>query len=168
MLFRSDHALDRAEQLVAALREEPGCRAAEIAGSLRRRKEVIGDVDLVAAADDPAPLLRRFAEHPGVEDVIALGEAKASVVLHDGLQVDLRVVDPGEWGSLLQHFTGSKAHNVALRERARDLGLSLSEHGFAPIAGGDPEPCADEEAVYARLGLDWIPDRKSTRLNSSH
>ena len=152
-----DHALARAEELVAALRAEPGCRAAEIAGSLRRRKEVIGDVDLVAAADDPAPLLRRFAEHPGVQDVIALGDAKASVVLHDGLQVDLRVIDPAEWGSLLQHFTGSKAHNVALRERARDMGLSLSEHGFAPLDGGDVEPCADEEQVYARLGLDWIP-----------
>ena len=152
-----DHALERAEALVAALREEPGCRAAEIAGSLRRRKEVIGDVDLVAAADDPGPLLRRFAEHPGVQDVTALGDAKASVVLHDGLQVDLRVIDPAEWGSLLQHFTGSKAHNVALRERARDMGLSLSEHGFAPLDGGEPEPCADEEQVYARLGLDWIP-----------
>ena len=72
-------------------------------------------------------------------------------------EVDLRVVDPGEWGSLLQHFTGSKAHNVALRERARDLGLSLSEHGFAPVDGGAPEPCRREEDVYARLGLDWIP-----------
>ena len=152
-----DHALDRAEMLVAALRAEPGCRAAEIAGSLRRRKELIGDVDLVAASDDPAPLLERFAAHEGVQDVVALGDAKASVVLHDGLQVDLRVIDPAQWGSLLQHFTGSKAHNVALRERARDRGLSLSEHGFAPIGGGDPEPCATEEEVYARLGLDWIP-----------
>ncbi len=152
-----DHALDRAEMLVTALRAEPGCRAAEIAGSLRRRKEVIGDVDLVAASDDPAPLLERFAAHEGVQDVVALGDAKASVVLHDGLQVDLRVIDPAQWGSLLQHFTGSKAHNVALRERARDQGLSLSEHGFAPIGGGDPEPCATEEDVYARLGLDWIP-----------
>ena len=152
-----DHALERAEALVAMLRAEPGCAAAEVAGSLRRRKEAIGDVDLVAAAADPGPLLERFAAHPGVQDVIALGEAKASVVLHDGMQVDLRVVDPGEWGSLLQHFTGSKAHNVALRERARDMGLSLSEHGFAPIAGGDAEPCRREEDVYARLGLDWIP-----------
>ena len=152
-----DHALDRAEALVAVLRAEPGCAAAEIAGSLRRRKEVIGDVDLVAAAADPAPLLARFAEHPGVQDVVALGDAKASVVLHDGMQVDLRVVDPAEWGSLLQHFTGSKAHNVALRERARDMGLSLSEHGFAPVDGGAPEPCRREEDVYARLGLDWIP-----------
>ncbi len=152
-----DHALDRAEMLVAALRAEPGCREAEIAGSLRRRKEVVGDVDLVASSDDPGPLLQRFAEHPGVQDVIALGEAKASVVLHDGLQVDLRVIDPSRWGSLLQHFTGSKAHNVALRERARDQGLSLSEHGFAPLGGGEPEPCAHEADVYRRLGLDWIP-----------
>ena len=152
-----DHALERAEMLVEALRAEPGCREAEIAGSLRRRKEVIGDVDLVASSDDPGPLLQRFAEHPGVQDVIALGEAKASVVLHDGMQVDLRVIHPSQWGSLLQHFTGSKEHNVALRERARDQGLSLSEHGFAPIAGGEPEPCAQEADVYRRLGLDWIP-----------
>ena len=152
-----DHALERAEMLVEALRAEPGCREAEIAGSLRRRKEVIGDVDLVASSYDPGPLLQRFAEHPGVQDVIALGEAKASVVLHDGMQVDLRVIHPSQWGSLLQHFTGSKEHNVALRERARDQGLSLSEHGFAPIAGGEPEPCAQEADVYRRLGLDWIP-----------
>ncbi|MGI9117470.1 MAG: DNA polymerase/3'-5' exonuclease PolX [Gaiellales bacterium] len=152
-----DHALDRAEMLVEALRAEPGCREAEIAGSLRRRKEVIGDVDLVASSEDPGPLLRRFAEHPGVQEVIALGDAKASVVLHDGLQVDLRVIHPTQWGSLLQHFTGSKEHNVALRERARDQGLTLSEHGFAPLAGGDPAPCADEAEVYGRLGLDWIP-----------
>jgi DNA polymerase (family 10) len=152
-----DRALDRAEDLVAALRADPGCRAAEIAGSLRRRRETIGDVDLVAAADDPVPVLERFAAHPGVQEVVALGDAKASVVLHDGLQVDLRVVDPGEWGSLLQHFTGSKEHNVALRERARAQGLSLSEHGFAPLDGGDAEPCATEVEVYARLGLAWIP-----------
>lgn len=152
-----DQALERAEALVALLRAEAGCQAAEIAGSLRRRKEMIGDVDLVAAADDPTPLLRRFAEHPGVQDVLALGEAKASVVLHDGLQVDLRVIDPAQWGSLLQHFTGSKAHNVALRERARAQGLSLSEHGFAPLDGGTPVPCATEAEVYSTLGLAWIP-----------
>ena len=152
-----DHALERAEALVAMLRAEPGCVAAEIAGSLRRRKETIGDVDLVAASDDPAPLLQRFAEHPGVQDITALGDAKASVVLHDGMQVDLRVINPAQWGSLLQHFTGSKAHNVALRERARSQGLSLSEHGFAPIAGGDAVPCATEEEVYGQLGLQWIP-----------
>lgn len=152
-----DQALDRAELLVAFLREQPGCVDAEIAGSLRRRKEAIGDVDLVAASDDPAPLLRCFSEHPAVEEVTALGDAKASVVLHDRLQVDLRVIEPAKWGSLLQHFTGSKAHNVALRERARDHGLSLSEHGFAPLDGGDPVPCATEDEVYGRLGLAWIP-----------
>ncbi len=152
-----DHALERAEALVDLLLAEPGCLDAAIAGSLRRRKETIGDVDLVAAAKDPAPLLQRFAEHPGVQDVIALGDAKASVVLHDGMQVDLRVIDPSEWGSLLQHFTGSKAHNVALRERARDQGLSLSEHGFAPLSGGAAVPCMSESDVYERLGLEWIP-----------
>lgn len=152
-----DQALDRAELLVAFLRAQPGCVDAEIAGSLRRRKEAIGDVDLVAASDDPAPLLRRFSEHPSVEEVTALGDAKASVILHDRLQVDLRVIEPAKWGSLLQHFTGSKAHNVALRERARDHGLSLSEHGFAPLDGGDPVPCATEDEVYGRLGLAWIP-----------
>jgi len=152
-----DQALVRAEMLVEALRAEPGCHAAEIAGSLRRRKELIGDVDLVAAADDPGPLLESFAAHAGVQEVVALGDAKASVVLHDGLQVDLRVIEPAQWGSLLQHFTGSKEHNVALRERARDRGLSLSEHGFASLAGGAAEPCAREEEVYARLDLQWIP-----------
>lgn len=152
-----DRALERGELLADALAAEPGCLAVSVAGSLRRRRETIGDVDLVAAAEDPGPLLRRFAEHEAVQEVIALGDAKASVVLHDGVQVDLRVVDPAAWGSLLQHFTGSKSHNVALRERARDQGLSLSEHGFTLIDGGDAEPCATEEEVYARLGLEWIP-----------
>ena len=152
-----DHALQRAEALVADLRTDPACREAEVAGSLRRRKETIGDLDLVAAADHPGPLLRRFAEHEGVQEVIALGDAKASVVLHDGLQVDLRVIEPSQWGSLLQHFTGSKAHNVALRERARLRGLSLSEHGFVPITGGACVPCATEQEVYSTLDLMWIP-----------
>lgn len=152
-----DRASERGELLAAALAAEPDCLAVSVAGSLRRRRETIGDVDLVAAAVDPGPLLQRFAEHQSVQEVIALGEAKASVVLHDGVQVDLRVVDPAAWGSLLQHFTGSKAHNVALRERARDRGLSLSEHGFTPLDGGATEPCVTEEEVYARLGLAWIP-----------
>lgn len=152
-----DRALDRGTLLLEALRDDPDCVEASLAGSLRRHRETIGDVDLVAAAADPGPVLRRFAEHEAVQEVVALGEAKASVVLHDGTQVDLRVVDPTEWGSLLQHFTGSKEHNVALRERARERGLSLSEHGFTPLEGGAAEPCASEQELYARLGLAWIP-----------
>jgi DNA polymerase (family 10) len=114
-------------------------------------------MDLLAATANPALVVDAFTQFPEVAEVVSAGESKATVILQNGVQADLMALPPAHYGSLLQHFTGSKAHNVALRGRARDRGLSLSEHGFAPIEGGEPVPCATEPEVYERLGLAWIP-----------
>jgi DNA polymerase (family 10) len=153
------HEADRlANELIDALREVAGVRHIQAAGSLRRRRATIGDLDLLAATDDPAALISTFEQLVAVERVIASGTDKASVVLAaDGKrQVDLMVCRPEAWGSHLVHFTGSKEHNVALRERALDRGLSLSEKGFRVVETGELLLDPDEEAVYARLDLPWI------------
>ncbi|MBU0492515.1 MAG: DNA polymerase/3'-5' exonuclease PolX [Chloroflexi bacterium] len=150
-------ALPMAQYLRKSLRALPTVVAAETAGSLRRLTPTVGDIDLLAATDKPALVVPAFTQFPEVAEVVSAGEAKATVILHNGLQVDLMALPPAHYGSLLQHFTGSKDHNVALRGRAREQGLSLSERGFAPIESGEPVPCATEEEVYERLGLAWIP-----------
>ncbi|HEY7737678.1 MAG TPA: DNA polymerase/3'-5' exonuclease PolX [Candidatus Limnocylindria bacterium] len=154
------HEADRlANELIAGLRDVTGVERLAAAGSLRRRRTTIGDLDLLAATTDPAALIGAFQELAAVERVIASGADKASVVLAaDGKrQVDLMVCRPEAWGTHLVHFTGSKEHNVALRERALDRGLSLSEKGFRVVETGELLLDADEEAVYARLDLPWIP-----------
>ena len=158
-------ALPVAKHLRRALRALPTVTAAEVAGSLRRRAPTVGDIDLLVATANPALIVQSFTQFPEVAEVVSAGEAKATVILRNGLQVDLMALPPAHYGSLLQHFTGSQAHNVALRHRAREQGLSLSERGFAPIdactepsrSGGEPIPCATEKEVYERLGLVWIP-----------
>ncbi len=150
-------ALPVAGQLCQSLRALPTVTAAETAGSLRRLTPTIGDMDLLAATTNPALVVDAFTQFPEVAEVVSAGESKATVILHNGVQADLMALPPAHYGSLLQHFTGSKAHNVALRGWARDRGLSLSEYGLAPIDGGEPVPCATEEEVYERLGLAWIP-----------
>ena len=142
--------------LVDRLREVPGVRAIEPAGSLRRRKATIGDLDLLAATDEPARLIAALDGLPGVERVLSAGTDKSSIVLADGPQVDLMVCPPAAWGSHLVHFTGSKEHNVALRGMALERGLSLSEKGFKVVESGELQPIATENEVYARLGLPWI------------
>jgi DNA polymerase (family 10) len=142
--------------LVEQLRTVRGVRAIEPAGSLRRRKATIGDLDLLAATDDPARLIRALDSMTSVEHVLSAGTDKSSIVLADGPQVDLMVCAPGAWGSHLVHFTGSKEHNVALRGISLERGLSLSEKGFKVVETGELEPIATEEEVYARLGLPWI------------
>jgi DNA polymerase (family X) len=127
------------------------------AGSVRRRRETVRDLDLIATAADPPALTAFFAERPWVAEVVARGPTKATVVSHDGLRFDLRVVPPESYGSLLQHFTGSKHHNVALREEAVRRGLSVSEYGVQDVESGETFQAADEEAIYARLGYAWIP-----------
>jgi DNA polymerase (family 10) len=129
---------------------------ATVAGSLRRMRSTIGDIDLLAASDVPAVVMRAFAALPQVAEVVLSGETKTTVRLHNGLQVDLRVLEPARWGAALQYFTGSQAHNVRVREMARKQGLSLSEYGFKR-EGGDELLCAQEEDVYGTLGLPWIP-----------
>jgi DNA polymerase (family 10) len=155
------HEADRiASELIEGLKAVPGIHRIEAAGSLRRRRATIGDLDLLAATDQPAALIAAFGRLTAVDRVIASGTDKASVALSvDGRErrVDLMVCGPEAWGTHLVHFTGSKEHNVALRERALDRGLSLSEKGFKDVDSGDLLLAADEEAVYARLELAWVP-----------
>jgi DNA polymerase (family 10) len=127
------------------------------AGSVRRRAETTKDIDLIATATDPAALTSFFSEREWVAEVVAKGGTKATVVSHEGFRFDLRVVPPESYGNLLQHFTGSRDHNVALREDAVRQGLSVSEYGIADAEGGDTFTAQDEEQVYARLGYAWIP-----------
>jgi DNA polymerase (family 10) len=162
--------LDRAESIVEELRAElmkvPGVVRIEPAGSFRRRRETVGDLDLLAETDDPGPLVDHFTSLPEIEAVVGAGSHKAAARLRAGPQVDLMRMPRGAAGTYLVHFTGSKDHNVRLRERARDLGWSLSEHGFLRL-GDDGEPLTGEatelrtfeteDEVYAFLGLPVIP-----------
>ncbi|MGC9333370.1 MAG: DNA polymerase/3'-5' exonuclease PolX [Anaerolineae bacterium] len=129
---------------------------AAVAGSLRRMQSTIGDIDLLVASEAPAAVMRAFAALSRVSEVMLSGPTKTSVRLHNGLQVDLRVLEPRHWGAALQYFTGSQAHNVRLRELAQKQGLSLSEYGFKR-ADGSEIACPDEAEVYQILGLPWIP-----------
>ncbi|MHB1390438.1 MAG: DNA polymerase/3'-5' exonuclease PolX [Thermoleophilia bacterium] len=146
-----------AEELVQALAGLPEAGEVTWAGSVRRMRETVKDLDIIATATEPATLTGAFARLPLVAEVIASGPTKCSVRTHAGLQVDLRVVPPGMYGNLLQHFTGSKEHNVALRELAISMGLKISEYGVTDTATGVARECATEEEVYALLGLDFIP-----------
>jgi DNA polymerase (family 10) len=127
------------------------------AGSARRRAETVRDLDIIATAEDPPALTAFIVERPWVAEIAAHGSTKATVVSHDGLRFDLRVVPPEDYGSLLQHFTGSKDHNVALREEAVRRGLSVSEYGVAAVESGETFHAGTEEELYAHLGYAWIP-----------
>ncbi|MFN8471941.1 MAG: DNA polymerase/3'-5' exonuclease PolX [Anaerolineae bacterium] len=149
------NALPIATSLVDALLQAPGVLAADMAGSLRRRKETVGDIDILCAAHDTAPIVAYFTKLPQAEKVVSAGESKATIRLHNGLTADLMVLPPESWGSLLQHFTGSKEHNIQLRSLAVADGLHISEYG---ITRNDKlTRYADEREVYAALGMDWIP-----------
>jgi DNA polymerase (family 10) len=146
-----------AEQIAGALRDHPAADRVEIAGSLRRLADSSKDIDIIATASDPAALISTLTELPLVESVHSSGEAGARVTTHSGMKVDLRVVEPDQFGNVLQHLTGAKAHNVALREAAVRRGLHVSEYGILDDATGETLRCATEEQVYERLGLAWIP-----------
>jgi DNA polymerase (family 10) len=150
-------ALEVATETVAALSAVAGCTRCTYAGSLRRMRETIGDVDILAAAERPGPLMDAFVHLPLVGEVVAHGEAKTSIRTTSGLQVDLRVVPLAAWGAALQYFTGSKAHNIRTREIAVHRKLKLSEYGLFDAASGELIVSETEEAVYAMLGLPWIP-----------
>jgi DNA polymerase (family X) len=145
-----------AEDLAAALREEPGAIAVEIAGSARRRAETCKDIDLVAAGADPAALGEALASHPLAAVSGTAGESGARIVTHNGIVVDMRVGEPSTFGNLLQHFTGSAEHNVQLRERAVARGLSVSEHGITDTETNEVTRCATEAEVYETLGLSYV------------
>ena len=129
----------------------------ELAGSARRWRETVGDLDILVAATDSMPIMDAFSSLPQVKEILLKGETKTSVRLQNGLQVDLRVLPPERWGTALQYFTGSKAHNVALRGLALDMGWSLSEYALKRTDTGEERLCATEEEVYELLGLPWIP-----------
>ncbi|MEV5343232.1 DNA polymerase/3'-5' exonuclease PolX [Streptomyces sp. NPDC052676] len=152
-----DVAMDTAETIVGELSAVTGCRRCAYAGSLRRVRETIGDIDVLAAAEDSGPVMRAFTALPFVTEVVAQGRTKTSVRTAKGLSVDLRVVPPKSWGAALQYFTGSKAHNIRTRELAVHQGLKLSEYGLFDAESGERIVSETEEDVYARLGLPWIP-----------
>lgn len=157
-------ALPIAEAIAADLRALPGVVAVESAGSLRRRRETVGDLDLLAAADDAAPVIQAFVNRPDVSRVLGQGPVKASVELVSGLRAQLWVHPPAHFGSALLYATGSKDHNVALREFALSQGFSLSEHGLKRVADGDEQRFATEADLYAALGLPFIaPELREDR-----
>jgi DNA polymerase (family X) len=151
-----DEATALGEHMLAFVRLHPSTLRAEVGGSLRRKKETIGDLDIVAASTDQGALADAFAHAPFADEVLAHGPTKVYIVC-SGVEVDLRIVEPEAFGALLHHFTGGQAHNIALRERAVKMGINISEYGLAKAGTGDYEPIATEEEVYAKLGLPYIP-----------
>lgn len=163
--FASRHrlvdALGAAEPILEALRGHPDVTRCSTAGSLRRWKEVIGDIDFVVSSRNPAAVIAAFVAQPGIATVLAQGETKASVLLESGIQADLRVVNDREYPFALAYFTGSKEHNIAMRQRAIAEGLRLNEYGLfrSQEETRDPalcEACPDEEAIYHRLGMAYV------------
>ncbi len=157
-------ALAVGEQLIAALRAHPASERVELAGSARRMTDSVKDLDIIATASDPAALARAAAELEFVEAAQKPSESGVRLRTHTGLKVDLRIVAPDQFGNLLQHFTGSKQHNMALREAAVRKGLHVSEYGVLDDATGETSRCATEAEVYALLGLDYIePELRENR-----
>ncbi len=150
-------ALPAVRALVSVLGEHPAAEQVSEAGSVRRLKEQVRDLDIIATASDPSALIDYFTSLAWVEEVVAKGKTKATVVSNDGLRFDLRVVPPESYGNLLQHFTGSKQHNVALREEAVRRKLSISEYGVQDVETGKVHTDRTEEGLYKRLGYPWIP-----------
>lgn len=150
-------ALPLANRIVARLAEVPGVTHAEYCGSLRRFAETIGDVDVVVAATDPEPVMDALLGMSVVDHVLVRGAAKTSIVTRRGTQVDLRVVEPRQLGAALLYFTGSKGHNIKLRQRALARGLTLNEYALSEIETGRVVASETEEQIYAALGLPWIP-----------
>ena len=147
-----------AEPILAGLRALPQVSLAESAGSLRRSRETVGDLDFLVASSDPQPIMAWFVAFPSVKEITAQGETKSSVRFENGLQADLRVVPAAQFYFALHHFTGSKEHNVAMRHRALGRGLSMSEWGFKSVDEKTVAPGAKNEAeVFQALGLPWIP-----------
>jgi DNA polymerase (family 10) len=156
-LHRLGEALPAAQALLSHLRKCPAVLKAEIGGSLRRGKEVVKDLDLIASSNKPKEVMQAFISGPNVEKVVAHGETKSSVILHGGIPCDLRVIPPETWATALAHFTGSKEHNIALRQRAIDRGLHLSEWGLFKGESKTPVKLKEEKDLHAALGLSFIP-----------
>jgi DNA polymerase (family X) len=156
-LHRLGDALPAAQILLDHLKKCPAVQKAEIGGSLRRGKEIVKDLDLIAASTQPKVVMQAFVAAPNVEKVIAHGETKSSVLLAGGIPCDLRVIPPEAWATALAHFTGSKEHNIALRQRAIDRGLHLSEWGLFKGMSKTPIKLKEEKDLHKALGLSFIP-----------
>jgi DNA polymerase (family 10) len=157
-------ALDVGERLVEALRAHPAAERVELAGSARRMAESVKDLDIIATASDPGALARAASELPVVEAASTPGENAVRLRTHSGLRVDVRIVEPDQFGNLLQHLTGSKEHNMALRDYAVRRGLHISEYGLLDDSTGVTHRCATEEEVYRLLGMDYIePELRENR-----
>ncbi|MEZ5400750.1 MAG: DNA polymerase/3'-5' exonuclease PolX [Bryobacteraceae bacterium] len=155
--FLLDYATDVAEELEQHLRSG-GAEEVTAAGSLRRGRETVGDIDLLVVCPDPEPVLERFTTHPKVHEVLVRGGNKASVKFGmEGIQVDVRALPRSSYGAALQYFTGSKEHNVALRQRALKMGLTLSEYGLSRLDDESRVAGETEDGIYRALGLAWIP-----------
>ena len=150
-------AYPRAQEIIKTLKAVKGVVDAEAAGSLRRMRSTVGDLDILVAAKDSSAVMEAFVNLPGVSRVLGKGETKSSIEFSDGVRAQVWVHPPEKFGTALQYATGSKDHNVLLRQIALDKGLSLSEHSFTKVKGGKEIFCATEEAVYETLGLPWIP-----------
>ncbi len=154
---RIDVAMNAAESIISALLALPGALHGDITGSLRRGRSTIGDIDLLIASETAEPIMDAFVTRSDVARVLLQGPTKSSVELNNGLQCDLRVLDPQRYGTALVYFTGSQAHNIRLRELAQARGLTLNENAFTPLKGGAEILCESEEQVYTTLGLPLIP-----------
>jgi len=166
-------ALPIVEDILSSLSSLPGVKNMTSAGSLRRFQETVGDIDIMGTADNPEKVINEFVALPVVKEVLAKGPTKASVILSPGLQADLRMVEHDSFGSLLQYFTGSKEHNIALRTKYQKKGLKLSEYGITDVAHDRLEKFTTEEAFYQRLGMQYIPpeireDQGEIELSEKH
>ena len=150
-------ALPLAQEILGHLRKVEGIGDLNVAGSLRRGRETVGDIDILATSPAPEAAIRAFVSIPVVEEVLMKGPTKASVIVEETIQVDLRIVDPRSFGTVIQYFTGSKEHNVKLRHVALSKGYSLSEYSLTTLADGEELFFDREEDLYHHLGMDWIP-----------
>jgi DNA polymerase (family 10) len=155
--LRIDQVMPIAEQIIAALRDVPGVEKLEYAGSLRRSRDTIGDLDILVASHDPEPVMLAFRTLPIAAEIVNAGATKSTIRTREGLQIDLRAIDPKVWGTALQYFTGSQMHNVKVREHAQKLGLSLNEYAVTDVRRSETLHFTEEAAVYARLNMAWIP-----------
>lgn len=155
--FRLDYGTEISDRILDYLSQKTSVQRIAAAGSVRRRRETIGDVDVLVTTVTPADAINNFVTFPEAHEVLAKGETKASIRTRQGLQADLRVVEDDSFGACLQYFTGSKDHNIALRERAKKMGYKISEYGLFDIESGDRVAGREEKEIYQKLGLSWIP-----------
>jgi DNA polymerase (family X) len=155
--MRMGDALPIAERIVETLKALPGVKQATYAGSLRRGRETIGDLDILVATKDAGPVMQAFRALPIAAEIVNAGETKSTIRTADGLQIDLRAIDPSVWGTAAQYFTGSQMHNVKVREHAQKLGLSLNEYAVTNTRSGEKLAFDSEAALYAKLNMAYVP-----------